>query len=154
MLKGLSEERKSRQLNMSSLYEYIFLLGRPAAEIPEHERESAAAQLYGTADFAAFSAACQVAIWEMLRSGVTTFVDYSSPRPNWLDEVASTGIRAVLAPSFRSGEWYTPNGHEVLYRWNEARGRQGLDSAIELIGQAARHPSGRLSGMLAPAHVD
>jgi cytosine/adenosine deaminase-related metal-dependent hydrolase len=60
----------------------------------------------------------------------------------------------VLAPSFRSGEWYTPNGHEVLYRWNEARGRKGLDTALDLVRQAARHPSGRLSGMMAPAQVD
>jgi cytosine/adenosine deaminase-related metal-dependent hydrolase len=121
---------------MSSLYEYIFLLGGP------------------TPDFAGFAAASRVAIAEMLRSGVTTFVDYSSPRPGWLDDVAATGIRAVLAPSFRSGEWYTPNGHEVLYRWDEARGRRGLDTALGLIDEARRHPSGRLSGMLAPAQVD
>ena len=150
LLKGLSEERKSRQLNMSSLYEYIFLLGRPAHD-PAADPKTAS---FGSADFAAYGAACQVAIAEMLRSGVTCFVDYSANRPNWLDEVARTGIRTVVAPSFRSGEWYTPNGHEVLYRWNEQRGRQGLDTAVALIMQAMKHPSGLLSGMLAPAQVD
>jgi 5-methylthioadenosine/S-adenosylhomocysteine deaminase len=154
LLKGLSEERKSRQLNMSSLYEYIFLLGRPAFDMATDEQAAAEAQLYGTADFAAYSASCRVAIAEMLRSGVTTFVDYSANRPDWLDEVARTGIRAVLAPSFRSGEWYTPNGHEVLYRWNEARGHKGLDGAVDIIRRAQQHPSGRLSGMMAPAQVD
>jgi cytosine/adenosine deaminase-related metal-dependent hydrolase len=150
LLKGLSEERKSRQLNMSSLYEYIFLLGRSAHDLAADPDTAH----FGTADFKAYSAACQVAIAEMLGSGVTCFVDYSANRPSWLDEVARTGIRTVVAPSFRSAEWYTPNGHEVLYRWNEARGRQGLDSAVALILQAGKHPSGLLSGMLAPAQVD
>jgi 5-methylthioadenosine/S-adenosylhomocysteine deaminase len=154
LLKGLSEERKSRQLGMSSLYEYISLLGRPSDDLTQAEMPSAEAQLYGTADFAAYAAAARVATAEMLRSGVTTFVDYSSPRPDWIEDVAATGIRAVLAPAFRSGEWYTPNGHEVLYRWNEARGRKGLDDAVGMIRRATEHPSGRLSGMLAPAQVD
>lgn len=154
MLKGLSEERKSRQLNMSSLYEYIFLLGRPAHDPTATADAASDAATFGTADFPAYSASCQVAISEMLRSGTTCFVDYSANRPNWLDEVARTGIRTVVAPSFRSGEWYTPNGHEVLYRWHEARGRQGLDTAIQLIERAAQHPSGLLSGMMAPAQVD
>src|SRR4051794_30553079 len=74
LLKGLSEERKSRQLGMSSLYEYIFLLGRPSHDLTPAERRSAEAQLYGTADFAAYAAAARVAIAEMLRSGVTTYV--------------------------------------------------------------------------------
>ena len=42
-------------------------------EIPEDAKHSALAQLYGTGDFAAWSAATQVAIAEMLRSGVTTY---------------------------------------------------------------------------------
>ncbi|MEJ0071992.1 MAG: amidohydrolase family protein [Pseudomonadota bacterium] len=150
LLKGLSEERKSRQLNMSSLYEYIFLLGRPAHDLAVDPDTAH----FGTADFAAYSAACQVAIAEMLRSGVTCFVDYSANR-----RTGSTKSRApVSAPwsrrPFRSGEWYTPNGHEVLYRWNEPRGRQGLDGAVALIMQAQKHPSGLLSGMMAPAQVD
>ncbi|MBI3517006.1 MAG: amidohydrolase family protein [Proteobacteria bacterium] len=150
LLKGLSEERKSRQLNMSSLYEYIFLLGRPAHDLSADPDTAA----FGTADFPAYGAACQVAISEMLRSGTTCFVDYSATRPNWLDEVARTGIRTVVAPSFRSGEWYTPNGHEILYRWNEKRGRDGLDTAAAQIMRAQKHPSGLLSGMMAPAQVD
>src|SRR5258708_4425904 len=142
LLKGLSEERKSRQLNMSSLYEYIFLLGRPAHDLAADPDTAA----FGTADFPAYGAACQVAISEMLRSGTTCFVDYSAHRPNRLHQGARPRIRTVVAPSFRSGEWYTQNGHEVLYRWNEKRGRQGLDTAIALIERAAQHPSGLLSG--------
>jgi len=55
LLKGLSEERKSRQLNMSSLYEYIFLLGRPAHDLAA----DADTTPFGAADFPAYSAACR-----------------------------------------------------------------------------------------------
>ncbi|BBK41552.1 ethylammeline chlorohydrolase [Allostella vacuolata] len=154
MMKGLSEERKSRQLQMSSLYEYIFLLGRPTKDIPADAEDQAEVEQFGRGDFPAYSASAQVAISELLTSGVTTFVDYSAPRPNWLDEVAATGIRTCVAPSFRSGAWYTPNGHEVLYRWDVAGGRRAFDRALETIEAARRHPSGRLMGMLAPAQVD
>lgn len=154
MMKGLSEERKSRQLQMSSLYEYIFLLGRSAHALPSDAVDQAQVEQFGQGDFRAYSASAQVAISELLTSGVTTFVDYSAPRPDWLDEVAATGIRTCVAPSFRSGAWYTPNGHEVLYRWDVKAGRKAFDRALETIEQARRHPSGRLMGMLAPAQVD
>jgi cytosine/adenosine deaminase-related metal-dependent hydrolase len=98
MMKGLSEERKSRQLQMSSLYEYIFLLGRPAHGSPADAVDQAHAEEFGQGDFPAYSASTQVAISELLTSGVTTFVDYSAPRPNWL-RVASTGIRTSRRPS-------------------------------------------------------
>jgi len=154
MMKGLSEERKSRQLNMSSLYEYIFLLGRPSHERPADAKSRAEAEEFGYGDFEAYSASAQVAIAELLRSGVTTFVDYSADRPGWLDEVAATGIRCCVAPSYRSGAWYTPNGHEVLYKWDVKAGRKAFDRALRVIEQARQHPSGRLMGMLAPAQVD
>jgi cytosine/adenosine deaminase-related metal-dependent hydrolase len=55
---------------------------------------------------------------------------------------------------FRSGRWYTPNGHEVRYAWDEEAGRDGLDRALRLIDRARQHPSGRLDGVLYPAQVD
>jgi 5-methylthioadenosine/S-adenosylhomocysteine deaminase len=55
---------------------------------------------------------------------------------------------------FRSGRWYTPNGHEVRYEWDEKVGRDGLDRALRLIERARQHPSGRLDGALYPAQVD
>jgi hypothetical protein len=57
-------------------------------------------------------------------------------------------------PMFRSGRWYTPNGHEVRYAWDEQAGRDGLDGALRLIDRARQHPSGRLDGALYPAQVD
>jgi len=47
-------------------------------------------------------------------------------RPDWLEEVKATGIRTCLAPSFRSGTWYTANGHEVLYDWDVPAGERAM----------------------------
>jgi cytosine/adenosine deaminase-related metal-dependent hydrolase len=68
--------------------------------------------------------------------------------------MARTGIRAVVAPMFRSASWRTADGHSVEYAWDEAAGEKGLQQAVETIDAAIRHPSGRLSGMMAPAQID
>jgi cytosine/adenosine deaminase-related metal-dependent hydrolase len=133
MLKGLTDEVGSRQLFMSSLYEYL-----PLFENDDEGRR----------------ASNEVALCELLQSGVTTVCDLSSERDGWLDTLGDSGIRAYAAPGFRSGRWFTGNGHEVRYEWSEAAGRSGLDSALRLIDRANQHPSGRLSGMVYPAQVD
>jgi 5-methylthioadenosine/S-adenosylhomocysteine deaminase len=133
MLKGLTDEVGSRQLYMSSLYEYLPLFDGDA----EGRRASN-----------------EVALCELLQSGVTTLCDLSTPRDDWLDTLGASGIRAYAAPMFRSGRWYTPNGHEVRYSWDEKAGRDGLDRALQIIERARQHPSGRLAGMLCPAQID
>jgi 5-methylthioadenosine/S-adenosylhomocysteine deaminase len=133
MLKGLTDEVGSRQLYMSSLYEYL-----PLFETDDDGRR-----------------ACnEVALCELLQGGVTTVCDLSGERDGWLDTLGDSGIRAYAAPMFRSGRWYTANGHEVRYEWNERAGRDGLDRALRLIDRARQHPSGRLSGMVYPAQAD
>ena len=131
--KGLMEERGSPRLGMSSLYEYMLLM-RP--------------------DDDAKRAAMLFAVGELLKSGVTTFTDYSLARKGWLEDLASTGIRACVAPSYRSARWFTRNGHRVEYEWNEGAGREAMAAALEVVDNAANHPSGRLFGMLAPAQID
>src|SRR3546814_7241836 len=98
--------------------------------------------------------ATRVAIWEMLRSGVTTVCDLSGARDGWVDEVAETGIRGVLCPMYRSATWTTGDGHSVVSDWNEAAGERGPERAVQVIAEAARLPSGRLSGMMAPSQID
>jgi 5-methylthioadenosine/S-adenosylhomocysteine deaminase len=133
MLKGLTDEVGSRQLYMSSLYEYLPLF---------------------EADAEGRRAATEVALCELMQSGVTTVCDLSAARDDWLDTLGASGIRVYAAPMFRSGRWYTPNGHEVRYAWDEEAGRDGLDRALRLIDRARQHPSGRLDGVLYPAQVD
>jgi 5-methylthioadenosine/S-adenosylhomocysteine deaminase len=42
----------------------------------------------------------------------------------------------------------------VEYEWDEAAGRKAMEEALQLVDRAAQHPSGRLSGMIAPAQID
>jgi 5-methylthioadenosine/S-adenosylhomocysteine deaminase len=131
--KGLLEELGSPLLGQSSLYEFM-----PVFRLPP----------------AAAAAATQVAMAELLQSGVTSIVDLSVARPGWADELAATGIRAWLGPMFRSASWRTPDGRSVVYDWDEAAGRRALALALETIDTARKHPSGRIDGMLCPSQVD
>jgi cytosine/adenosine deaminase-related metal-dependent hydrolase len=133
MLKGLTDEVGSRQLYMSSLYEYLPLF---------------------EADAEGRRAATEVALCELMQNGVTTVCDLSAAREDWLDTLGASGLRVFAMPMFRSGRWYTTNGHEVRYAWDEKAGWDGLDRALRLIDRARQHPSGRLDGALCPARAD
>jgi 5-methylthioadenosine/S-adenosylhomocysteine deaminase len=113
LLRGLTEERNSRQFFMSTLSEYIQLVGRSTKTMTLEDARAAGIGPRMHHDDAGCSASAKLAIYGMLQSGVTTFVDYSPMRPGWLDEIKATGIRTCVAPSVRSATWYTPNGHEV-----------------------------------------
>jgi 5-methylthioadenosine/S-adenosylhomocysteine deaminase len=95
-----------------------------------------------------------VARAELLQSGFTTICDLSLARPGWADDLAATGIRAVLCPMFRSAAWRTEDGHSVTYQWDEKAGEKAMQTALETIDRAAQHPSGRVSGILAPSQID
>jgi 5-methylthioadenosine/S-adenosylhomocysteine deaminase len=77
MLKGLTDEVGSRQLYMSSLYEYLPLFEAD----PEGRR-----------------AATEVALCELMQSGVTTICDLSAARDDWLDTLGASGMRVYAAP--------------------------------------------------------
>jgi len=131
--KGVLEELGSTRLGQSSLYEFmpVFRIAPEAAK-----------------------AATQVAVSELLKSGVTTLVDLSGARPGWADDFAATGIRAVLAPMYRSASWRTPDGHSVEYLWDEKAGERGFADALAAVDAARRHPSGRIGAMLAPSQIE
>ena len=131
--KGWNDEIGSPKLYNSSLYE-IMPLFRP--------------------DAAGVQAAFTVALCELLLSGVTTLVDLSLARPDWVEHMAQSGMRGVLAPMYRSARWFTENGHVVKYDWDETAGRRAMDEALRIVEVAASHTCGRLSGMIAPAQID
>ncbi len=131
--KGFREEFGNPQMHMSPLYDRAFLL---------------------QTDDAGLCTGLQYALWELLKSGVTSMVDLSSPYEGWAESVADVGIRAWLVPSYASSHWSTNDGHSVDYIWDEARGHALLDEAIDLARRVEAHPSGRLSAMLGPAQID
>ncbi|WBU57671.1 amidohydrolase family protein [Paracoccus sediminicola] len=133
MNKGFLDELGSPALYMSSLYEFMPLF-RPDAD--------------GT------TACTEVALSELLLSGVTTLTDLSIPYDNWIDLLDRSGLRAVLAPMYRSARWFTKNGHVVEYEWDARAGRDAMGEAMQVIDKANAHPSGRLSGMVSPSQID
>jgi cytosine/adenosine deaminase-related metal-dependent hydrolase len=131
--KGFLDELGSPRLYQSSLYEFMPLFR------PDEEGRDACVE---------------VALSELMLSGVTTVVDLSLARDGWLDVLAASGMRAVAAPMYRSGPWRTRNGHVVEYELDEAAGRMAMEQALAVVDAAPKHPCGRLSGMVAPAQID
>ncbi|WP_439616408.1 amidohydrolase family protein [Shinella sp.] len=102
----------------------------------------------------AVQAALTVMLGDLLRSGVTTFVDIAGPHDCWLPTLAQSGARAYVAPGFREAAWHVEDSHRLDFRWNEARGREAFARALETVDAAQAHPSGRLGGVIAPAQVE
>lgn len=134
MRKGITDETLSPGFWHSSLYEHL--------------------PVFEPADDAGRMACIQVALGELLLSGVTTVVDLSAPFDGWLDALAGSGIRAIAAPFFRDARWFTQDGHSLEYAWDEKAGREAFARAMRTIDLARQHPSGRLDGMLCPSQVD
>lgn len=133
MTKGWNDELGSARLYQSSLYEFMPLFRCDAQGIP---------------------ACATVALSELLLSGVTTIVDLSVAWDGWLDLLAKSGMRAVAAPMYRSARWFTRNGHVVEYEWDAKAGEKAMAEAMAVLDKAAKHPSKRLSGMVAPSQID
>ncbi|MEM7747332.1 MAG: amidohydrolase family protein [Pseudomonadota bacterium] len=131
--KGLTDETRSPGFWHSSLYEFLPVFRN------DHE---------------GMIASTQVALAELLMSGVTTVVDLSIAYEGWLDVLGESGIRAVAAPMFRDARWFTENGHELSYEWDTKEGQKSFYDARQVINLANQHPSGRLTGMVCPAQID
>src|SRR4051794_4398799 len=113
--RGITDEITSPGFHHSSLYEFL-----PVLEGDDEAR-----------------AACiKVALWELLKSGVTTLVDLSLPYDGWLDALADSGIRACVAPMYRDARWHTRDGHSLEYAWDAARGRENFENAARLVERA------------------
>ena len=91
---------------------------------------------------------------ELLTGGVTTIVDLSHTYEGWLELLEQSGIRACVAPMYRSAGWYTDTGQETKYEWCADGGRAAFAEAIAVMDEADRHPCGRFFSMVSPAQVD
>lgn len=131
--KGFFEDLGNPRLGMSGLFDYM--------------------PVYGP-DLDGMRVCAEVAYAELLKSGVTTLVDLSVPYEGWLDLLAASGLRGVVAPMHRSARWRCDNGHEVTYDWSADGGEASFRAALDVIDQARAHDSGRLGGMVTPAQID
>jgi cytosine/adenosine deaminase-related metal-dependent hydrolase len=132
--RGIREEHGVANMYMTSLYER--------------------AQAFDVSDPALRRAALEVALCEVLKSGVTTVCDISPIYEGWTDIVGKSGIRGFMAPGFASARWKLSDDHSLGFDWDEARGRKGLDAALALIDGLAQHPSGMLSGVVSPMQIE
>lgn len=131
--RGIREEHGVPEMYMSGLFE------RSLAYWPDDDGKLACAE---------------AAYCELLLSGVTTVADLSGAFEGWVELVARSGLRAVLAPMYASSRWVVRRPDLLEYEWNEPAGRRMFDEALKLCDGLAAHPSGRLSGMISPAQID
>lgn len=132
--KGFLEDEGSHPFYMSGLFEYLPAL---KADRPEWWPTFFAHSLI-----------------ELLRSGCTTVLDMSPYSDEVIRLIGESGIRAYLSHSFRSGEWYTPDGHDLKYRWYENDGLDLLEEAVEFVQAHDGEYGGRLRCLLTPLQVD
>ncbi len=100
-------------------------------------------------------ATARVAYAELLRSGVTTLTDLTTPYDGWIENFAASGLRGVVAPMMRSALWSLgPDGDAVRWNWFADGGEESFARGLEAVDAALAHESGRMSGMVMPAQVD
>jgi len=132
--RGIREEHGVANMYMSSLYER--------------------SQAFDVSDPELRRACLEVALCEVLKSGVTTVCDISPVYDGWTDIVGKSGIRGFMAPGFASARWKLTNDHSLDFDWDEARGRKGLEAALALVDGLAKHPSEMLSGVISPMQIE
>ncbi|WP_137121158.1 chlorohydrolase family protein [Segeticoccus rhizosphaerae] len=105
-------------------------------------------------DRASMRACVDYSLIELARSGTTTVLQLGDEADYVADAVEASGLRGYVAPSYRSGRWFTPDGRRVDYEWDEAAGRRGLEEAIRFVESNTGRADGRVQGFLAPGQVD
>lgn len=94
---------------------------------------------------------------ELLRSGITTFVEFGSRRhvqEALIPWVGKLGIRGYLAGSTESGSWRFDGEDRLYFDWDVQRGLRELDEAIEFIARIDGTHDGRVRGILVPNKVE
>lgn len=106
---------------------------------------------------AAFQLNALFTVAELLRCGVTTFVEYgsqSSVQDALLAEVTRLGTRAYLAPGYDCGRWVGDEQGRLKRVRNDAMGLQGLETALRWIERHDGAAGGRVRGILVPREVE
>jgi 5-methylthioadenosine/S-adenosylhomocysteine deaminase len=106
---------------------------------------------------AAFELNAAFTVAELLRSGVTTFVEYGSQlsvQDALLAEVTRLGARAYLAPGYDCGRWVADDMGRLKRIRNDELGREGFKTARAWIEKNDGAAGGRVRGILVPREVE
>jgi cytosine/adenosine deaminase-related metal-dependent hydrolase len=106
---------------------------------------------------AAFALNATFTVAELLRNGVTTFVEFGSQmkvQDALLAEVTRLGTRAYLAPGYDCGRWVGDEKGRLKRVRNDQLGLEGLKTALDWIEKHDGANSGRVRGILCPREVE
>ncbi|MBI1777092.1 MAG: amidohydrolase family protein [Proteobacteria bacterium] len=94
---------------------------------------------------------------EMLRNGITTFVEFGSQlrvQEALHEQVGRLGIRAYLGPGFDSGRWIGGDGGKLVRAINEEAGWAEFRGALAFIERHSGDHADRVRGILVPREVE
>jgi 5-methylthioadenosine/S-adenosylhomocysteine deaminase len=91
---------------------------------------------------------------ELLRGGVTTVMEIGGLGEYVVERAGRYGLRVYMGLTFRSGRWLTRDGRRVVWEWDEAAGRRGLERAVELHQEYDGAHDDLVRCYFAPAQVD
>ena len=91
---------------------------------------------------------------ELARTGTTTVVQMGGHEEYAADAIEASGLRGYVAPMYRSGRWFTPDGRRVDYAWDPTTVARASRRAIDFVERLRGRADGRVQGLLAPAQVD
>jgi 5-methylthioadenosine/S-adenosylhomocysteine deaminase len=106
---------------------------------------------------AAFALNATFTVAELIRNGVTTFVEFGSQlrvQDALLAEATRLGIRAYLAPGYDCGRWVGDEAGRLKRIRNNQLGLDGLQTALEWIERNDGAAGGRIRGILVPREVE
>jgi 5-methylthioadenosine/S-adenosylhomocysteine deaminase len=106
---------------------------------------------------AAFHLNALFTVAELIRNGVTTFIEYGSQlrvQDALLAEVERLGSRAYLAPGYDCGRWVGDSAGRLKRVRNDPLGEEGLDVALQWIAAHDGAAGGRVRGILVPREVE
>ncbi|HEY1374441.1 MAG TPA: amidohydrolase family protein, partial [Candidatus Binatia bacterium] len=93
----------------------------------------------------------------VLKSGVTTTLEIGGPGADpaaFVAMVDEVGIRCYTGPSYKNVSFFQDRAGRLEYDWNDARGSEGLERAVEFAKKYNGACKGRMHTMLFPGHVD
>ena len=91
---------------------------------------------------------------ELLCAGVTSVVDLSAPFGDWFGVMRAAGLRVWCGPVFASARWVLEAPQRMRWDFDAGMGRTGFARAQEVMAEAERDPSGRLTGIVFPAQIE
>src|ERR671916_720855 len=133
--KSFVEDMGRRQFYLSGLFEYL-----PVRSMAMDEEAAHACLAYSMA--------------ELLRTGTTTVMEIGSYGEEAVRQAGRVGMRLYMGLGYRSGRWYTDDGKEVKYSWDEEAGLRGMERAVRFIEEHDGAQNGRIKGFLSPSQVD